>query len=247
MLWIALALAGDVDRVPEDFDTLQAAVDRGLADTIVLAAGRWEGARVHRGVRIVGEPGAIVERGPRVDGREAGLWLVEGADGTVVEGLIVDCEGPLELGVVSSARRGGLAHDVLLQDLQLRRCVRGISVIGRPGRIVEAGWGVFGARVDGRTEGPAVGIIVVNVGRVELLDNAFVGWTAATGMQGAGVALSGCRGCALVGNRFETMGAAPLVSVKDVGAVVEGGLPSADLIRAENEAWHGAWWGTPMD
>ncbi len=54
-----------VIKVPEDYLTIQAAVDAANdGDKIIVAAGEWYGAEVTKAVEIIGEEGAIIVDGP---------------------------------------------------------------------------------------------------------------------------------------------------------------------------------------
>ncbi len=255
VLWLGLVLAGGVDRVPEDFPTIQEAVDRGDGDVISVGAGRWAGARVDRAVVLEGRRGAILDTGVSVGALEVGLWLVEGADGTVVRGLGFDCDAQLDGAVFSSARQGGLARDVVVERVALRRCAQGVSVVGLPGASVDGGWTVRDSRIDGvRTEalrggsGGGIGVVAYNVSDVDIVGNAFVGWSDdAVDFASAGVVLAGCARCSVVGNRFATEGAQwGHASVVDAGATLRGGLVCRDLVVADNEAQDGAWQGVDV-
>lgn len=236
MLWITVALAGGVDRVPEDFPTIQAAVDAGQGEVISVAAGRWAGARVDRPVALEGRPGAIVDVGVSVGPLEVGFWLVDGADGVEIAGFGVDCDAQVDAGVFSSARRGGIARDVMVFDNRFRSCVQGVTVSGDGG---PARWEISGNRFDGTralalsgASGGSLGVVAYGVSAVDVVGNGFVGWIEEdVGFSSAGVALGGCVGCGVVGNVFAARGAllwrGPVVAD-------EGG--TRELVVADNDA-----------
>jgi len=252
MLWIALALAGGVDRVPEDFPSIQAAVDEGQGEVISVGPGRWAGARVDRPVAIEGRSGAVLDAGVRVGSLDVGLWLVEGARGGDVRGLAFDCDGQLDGALYSGSARGGLARDVVVEGIVAQGCVQGISIVGPAGTRVDGDWMVVGSRFDGaRTDalrggrGGGIGVLAYNVSGVEVVDNGFVGWSDdAVDFASAGVVTVGCGECSVVGNRFGTKGWQwGRASIVDAGSTVRGGLVSVDLVVADNETRDGAWRG----
>lgn len=84
----ASALAGETIRVPEDHDTIQAAVDAaGPGDTVLVSAGTYaESVTVagKRGVSIVGEGDAVVD----ADGALVGIDVSDGS-GVRITGITV--------------------------------------------------------------------------------------------------------------------------------------------------------------
>jgi len=225
LLFVVTALAADVDRVPQDFPTLQAAVDEGTAPVIRLGKGRWAGATVDRAVQIVGDE-AIIDRGVDAGRLTPALHLVAGADGVTVEGVRVDCDGQVDAGVFSSVRRGGLATDVVVRDSGFRGCVQGVTVAGDGA--TDALWWIEGNRFHGigaaplrGGQGGALGIVAVDVAMVDVVDNRFVGWVdEVEGFTTAETALVGCERCSVVGNRFEAVGGVTHEAVVEDGARV---------------------------
>lgn len=234
MLWmVTVALAAEVDRVPEDFATIQEAVDQGIAPVIEVAAGRWAGARVDRSVALRGREGAIVDVGVPVGRLSAGLWLVDGADGVRIEGFRFDCEAQVDAGVFSSARRDGLATGVQIAHNGFRGCVQGVTVAAeRDGEAPVVDWWVHDNRFHslitgplGGGEGGGIGVLGYGVGAVDVAQNRFTGWVQQAGFATAGVALVGVEGGIVIANGFWEQGGAghvPVVIEGGRGVVVEG-------------------------
>jgi nitrous oxidase accessory protein len=132
------AAAAGTLRVPDDFPTLQAAIDAASpGDEIRVAAGRHCGARVGTPVALVGERGAVIAGcpgGPTVHGRlRVGLLLAGGegapASGSVITGLAFDGAGvadgnlaPLAFGVF-----GRFVDDVVVSGNVFRGTVQAIT------------------------------------------------------------------------------------------------------------------------
>lgn len=252
---LSVALAGGVDRVPEDFATLQQAVEEGQGTVIELGPGRWAGARVDRAVTVRGLPGAIIDQGVDNGRLAVGIWLVDGADGSVVEGVTFDCHSQVDAGVYSSARRGGVVRGVEVVGNDFDGCVQGVTVAGArstpPG---DVSWTVVGNRFAGLSAEPlrggsggAIGVFAFNVGGVDVVDNRFDGWVREAGFASAGVVVAGCEGCGVVGNRFAMDGdVRGHAAVVDAGGRLAGAGVSRDLVLADNDAVDGAapWRGT---
>jgi hypothetical protein len=238
MWWVSLVWAGGIDRVPEDFDTLQRAVDEGRGSVIELAAGRHAGAVVDRSVVIRGVAGAVIDQGVEAGRLTPGLWLVDGADGVVVQGLIFDGDGALDAGVYSSVARGGVVDGVQLLGNRFERCVQAVTVVGDA-----AGWSIVGNRFDGLGAGPlrggeggGIGVYARQAEGLVVLDNLFVGWVPELGFATAGVALRDCDSCSVVGNRFAMRGGEGRhgAVVDALGGGDAGG--SQELVLADNDA-----------
>jgi len=228
------AVAGaDVDRVPEDFPTVQEAVDHGEASVIRVGAGRWAGAVVDRPVRIVGVDGAVFDRGVVAGRLTPALHLLPGASGTTVEDLVVDCHSQVDAGVFSTVRRGGVATDVVVRGNRFEGCVQGVTVAGRDEAPVDALWWVEGNTFAGLSAAPlrggtggVLGVVAMNVALVDVVDNRFEGWAdEVERFRSAETALVGCERCSVVANGFGVVGGATHAAVVDEGSravVVDG-------------------------
>lgn len=241
-----------VDRVPQDFPTLQAAVDQGHAPTIVLGPGRWTGAVLTRKVALVGE-GAVIDAGvPVPGGATAALVLPGEASGSSIEGLSVDCRGDgLDLGVYASAARlGSAADDVTVAHDLFRGCVQAVTDAG--GRrascddeAVDGGafWSIHDNVVDGIVgrfdaghAGGGVGVFVFNATGAHVYANTFLGEASAPAPNAAsGVALAGCLDCAVESNRF-LVRSARWAAITNAGATLPGAVASRRLLLADNDA-----------
>jgi hypothetical protein len=92
----AIALVGPAAHaakwgVPEDFATIQAAIDSTSVadgDRIMVAPGNHAGAYVTKAVEIKGEDGAVIETGPmHPAGLSMGFRLLAGSDGATISHL----------------------------------------------------------------------------------------------------------------------------------------------------------------
>ncbi len=252
-LLAAAALAGPVDRVPQDFPTLQDALDRGTADVIHLGPGTWAGARVDRPVHLVGE-GAILTSGPKARGERAALILGPGASGSTLEGLVFDCESDtLDLGVWSSARTGDVAHEVEITRNSFLGCVQAVTNAGSRQRTcatadVDGGrfWSVHDNVFDGlatRTDrggsGGGVAVLLYNTHGADVYDNVFTGAVEDDArFATSGVGLAGCVDCTVSGNTFQVTGGRYWYSaVTNAGAQLGGAVASRNLLLADDDAF----------
>lgn len=247
------ALAASVDRVPQDFPTLQDAIDRGSAPTISVAPGVWAGAVLSRPVHLVTD-GAIVARGPALGRTRAGLLLPEAASGSTVEGFLFDCtSAQLDLGIVGSVGQlGSIASGVEIVDNRFAGCVQAITNAGRPQARCDtaevdggAWWTIRNNVVDGlasRTDrgdrSGGVGVLLYNALGADVFGNRFTGSVRdERGFATAGVALAGCVDCTVVDNLFEVAGGRFWYSaVRNDGARLSGAVASRSLLLSGNDA-----------
>ena len=117
-----------VDRVPEDFPTLQEAIDLGSAATIQVASGEYAGAVVDRSVALVCKGQCMITTGVPVSSSEAGLVLTSRSDGSQIRGFdFVD----LDLGVYASCETLGAAPDgVSVERNAFVNTAQGVTVNG---------------------------------------------------------------------------------------------------------------------
>ncbi|MCB9688787.1 MAG: hypothetical protein H6738_23740 [Alphaproteobacteria bacterium] len=241
-----------VDRVPQDFPTLQDAVDQGHAPTIVLGPGHWAGAVLTRPVALIGE-GAVIDVGvPVPGGATAALVLPAEATGSSIEGLSVDCRGEaLDLGVYASAARlGSAADDVTVAHDLFRGCVQAVTNVGSARSSCDATdvdggawWTVHDNVVDGivgrfdqGARGGGVGFFVFNATGAHLYANTFLGEASAPAPNAAsGIALAGCQDCAVENNRF-LVRSARWAAITNAGASLPGAVATRRLLLADNDA-----------
>jgi hypothetical protein len=93
---LSTAQAVNVWSVPGDFETIQQAVDDPgvlAGDMIMVASGGHEGAKVEKGVNIVGEDGAYITSGVVASGGNYAGFYVNGteANGASISNFTIDC------------------------------------------------------------------------------------------------------------------------------------------------------------
>lgn len=243
-----------IDRVPQDFATIQDAIDRGTSGEIVVGPGSWAGAVVRRKVSLRGL-GARIETGPSARGIRAGFVLGGPASGSSVTGFTFDCQtGAVDLAVLGSARRtGAVADSVRIAENTFLGCVQGVTNAGPPTsgctsmEPVRGGayWTVadnhflgFGTQTSSGATGGGLGVVVYNAVGAEILDNVFEGSIDdRPRIATAGVALAGCQACTVAFNDFRVTGSrywwSPLLNK---GAAQDGAAPSRDLLIVGNDA-----------
>jgi hypothetical protein len=204
------AAAPNVDRVPEEYATIQQAVDQGSARVISVAAGEYAGALVSRGVAIVcRSPGAcaITSGDSPFSALSAGFVLDGGASGASIRGF--EFAG-LDLGVFASCESvGSVPSDVSISQNTFVDAAQAITLIG--GCDDAGNWSVARNRFeDLRSDisecGGGLGVWVVDAARVRIEDNQFTGTIAAppcgAAFTTAGISLSGVDGAYIARNRF---------------------------------------------
>jgi len=255
LLALLQAQAGDVDRVPEDFATIQAAVDQGTSPVIQVSPGQWTGAVVNRPVRIEALPGAVIDRGTRIRrGVRSAFSLGPAADGTEITGFVVDCRArALDLGVYGSVTQmGGAADSVAVTGNSFLGCVQGVTNAGSPveecvpthldgGRywVVEDNtFTGFTSRSDAGTRGGGIGVVLFNVHAADVVNNRFDGHVEDTPkFATTGINLAGCSDCTVAGNEFAVAGGTHFwTAVANNGFAQRGAAASTGLILADNDA-----------
>ncbi|HHO50007.1 MAG TPA: hypothetical protein ENK18_03840 [Deltaproteobacteria bacterium] len=249
-----LALAATVDRVPEDFPTIQRAIDQGDAPTIHVAAGAWAGAVLSRPVHLVAD-GAIIVEGVRLGPTRAGFVLPGRASGSTIEGFVFDCTSRrLDLGVYGSeARMHSVADRIEVVDNRFAGCVQAITNAGGPveacrSEAVDGGswWTIRNNTIDGlasRTDrggaGGGVGVLLYNVLGADVFGNRFTGSVQDDArFATSGVALAGCIDCTVSDNQFEVSGGRFWYSaVSNAGALLDGAVASRNLLLSGNDAY----------
>lgn len=254
LLLSGLVLAGDVDRVPKDFPTIQQAVDKGTAPVIEVAAGTWAGAVVDRPVSILGAPGASITRGVKIrPGARAAFGLTGAADGAEIHGFHVDCTTrALDLGVYASVPRlDGAAQSVVVAHNTFEGCVQGITNAGSPvatcSAPVDGGsyWVIennvfdgFPTVTDTGGTGGGIGVMVFNATGADIVNNRFQGQVQDTHrFSTTGINLAGCVDCTVAANDFAVTGGTHFwTAVSNNGFAQAGGSASSGLILADNDA-----------
>lgn len=148
-----VSFAQATHRVPEDFPTIQLAVNNANAgDTIRVGPGRWCGARITKAMNLVGEGATIMGCPPGIPGpvgnmNRRGFFVNIVASGTSIRGFIFDGNG------FSDTNRGPLAlgidadfgtSDVVVDSNRFLGGVGGIQAFG-------SGWFVTHNVFDGFT------------------------------------------------------------------------------------------------
>jgi hypothetical protein len=108
------AFSQAIHRVPQDFPTIQSAVNNSNAgDTIRVGPGRWCGARITKTLNLVGEGATIMGCPPGIPGpvgsaARRGFFVNAAASGTTIRSFTFDGKGfsdtnldPLALGIQS--------------------------------------------------------------------------------------------------------------------------------------------------
>lgn len=250
----ATAPAATVDRVPQDFPTIQAAVDHGTAPTIRVAPGTYTGATLTRAVHVQGQD-AVITRGVRARGLRAAFALPAAASGSAVSGMVVDCSHKgLDLGVYASSRRlGSAAGDVEVFGNRFVSCAQAVTNAGGAAAAcstdrVDGGayWAVhdnvidgIATRSDGGRSGGGVGILLYNTEGADVYGNLFVGSVQdRPEFATTGVGLAGCVDCTVSGNQFQVAGGRYWYSaVSNSGANLPGAVASRNLLLADNDAF----------
>ena len=251
---VASALAGPVDRVPEDFPTIQHAIDEGSAPVISVGPGEWRGAVVDRPVTVQARPGAVITNGLRGPGARYGFGLTGEADGTVIRGFTFDCRSQrLHLGVYASRVNlpGDAADDVLVAENTFLGCTQGVTNTGHPRRSCQpatvdggANWVIEGNVFDGiasrgiTAEGGGIGIYLLNVRAADVVDNRFRGRVDDNPrFATSGVGLAGCWDCVVAANDFAvTGGVHDWTAVNNLGFYQPGAAASENVLITQNDA-----------
>ncbi len=250
---VATALATPVDRVPEDFATIQQAVDEGSAPMISVGPGTWQGATVTRPVRVFGS-GAVIVEGVRSAGERVAFALPRQATDSTIEGFVIDCasSGKLDLGVLGSARRlDGVADHVTVRDNTFLGCVQGVTNAGPAEGTCESSvaggayWVVEGnqfhgiaTRSDRGVSGGGVGVLIYNAEGADVRGNSFDGTVDdRRDFATSGISLAGCIDCSVSDNNFAMNGAEHwFTAVHNGGAQIGGAVASRNLQLVDNDA-----------
>jgi hypothetical protein len=261
MLWLNLAMqtalaaapAPSSVRVPEDFPTIQAAIDGSRAPRIFVGPGDYAGAYVTRPVRLEAVGSRIVS-GPAYDGIGVGFALSGEADGAQITGFTFDCgHSTIDVGVYASARRFGSAPDrVTVHANRFVQCVQGVANAGHPTREctpskVDGGvdWridsnafeGIRSVAHSGRPIG-GIGILLFNASFADVVGNTFSGRIQdSRHFTTSGVLVAGCWDCSVVANGFTVTGGSSYWSaVSNMGFAQDGAAASRGLVIADNDA-----------
>ncbi|TNE91156.1 MAG: hypothetical protein EP330_05790 [Deltaproteobacteria bacterium] len=256
-LLVGSALAADVDRVPEDFATIQDAVDHGTASVIVVGPGQWAGATVDRPVSIQGKDAVIVS-GTRKRGAAIAFPMKESASGSEIVGFTFDCTSKkLDLGVYASVQHmGGAPDEVNVSNNTFLSCVQGVTNTGSRTEECESGdvdggkyWTVqgndfrgFSTHTDTGSFVGGIGVYMFNVSSNDVYNNTFSGWVQDTPkFTTGGIVLAGCKDCVIAENNFAVGGGKYYwASVSNLGYYQDGAAPSERVSIVANNAAHDA-------
>jgi len=154
---------GNVWHVPDDFATIQDAIDSMLVadgDTIFVGPGNHAGALIDRAVEIKGEDGAVIDSGPmHPAGLSQGFRLLAGSDGTVISHLRFE----VDLAIMN----GAAIDDVTVAHCTFANTIQGIS------NWSGSGWTIsYNTITDLRTRnGGGIGILVADYSGGVVTDN----------------------------------------------------------------------------
>lgn len=242
-----------VDRVPQDFPTIQAAVDRGTAPTILVAPGTYAGAVIDRPVSLQGK-GAVITSGVRQRGASIAFPMDAGASGSEIVGFTVDCTSrKLDMGVYASVQHIGSAPDnVNIEGNHFQGCVQSVTNTGSRAYECESGrvdggrnWTVQGNHFDSFTTYTdsglfvgGIGVYLFNVSTNDVYDNRFSGTVEDTPkFTTGGVVLAGCKDCVVAENDFAVDGTKyHWASVANLGFYQDGAAPSERVSILANDA-----------
>jgi len=175
------AAAGGADRVPQEFATIQDAIDNGTSATIHVGKGNWAGATVTRTVEIIATGKAVIDQGVAItQGVDAGFALTSDADGSQIRGFVFD---DVDLGIYSSCGRlGSVASDVVISHNTFINSAQGVNVIestcgGGDGWLIEHNT-FHDIRADISNCGGGLGVFLVNSSGTSVLHNTFKGTLA---------------------------------------------------------------------
>jgi hypothetical protein len=134
-----ISFAQATHRVPQDFDTIQSAVNNANAgDTIRVGPGRWCGARITKTLNLVGEGATIMGcpagvPGPVGNLARIGFFINSVASGTSIRSFIFDGQGfsdanrtPLALGI----NAGFITNNVTVDSNRFLGGLGGIQAFG---------------------------------------------------------------------------------------------------------------------
>ncbi len=249
---LAPAFAAQVDRVPEDFATIQDAVSNGTAAMIEVGPGEWKGAVISRSVSIIGDHASIVA-GPTVRGARAGFTLTGDADGTEIRGFDFACTSPrLDLGVYASSSQLGRADKVVIAENTFTSCVQGVTNRGTPHAeckpskvdggslwlIEDNKFNGFATVTDRGHQGGGLGIYIQNARAADIIGNTFTGWIQDNAdFSTSGVSVGGCQDCTVAANDFTVQGGKHYwTAVSNLGFYSADTAASVGLIIADNDA-----------
>jgi len=246
------AFAAQVDRVPEDFATIQEAVSEGTAPMIEVGPGDWKGAAIDRPVAIIGHHAKIIS-GPTVRGAHAGFTVNGDADGSEIRGFDFACtSNRLDLGVYANTPILGKADNIVIAENTFNQCVQGVTNRGRPHAeckpekinggslwlIEDNEFNGFSTTTDNGRSGGGLGIYIQNARAADVIGNTFSGWIQDTSIfSTSGVSVAGCVDCTIAANDFKVKGGKFYwTAVSNLGFFNANAAASTGLIVADNDA-----------
>jgi hypothetical protein len=133
LCFLATSAHGKVTKVPQDYATIQAAVDAAASgDTIMVGPGSWAGATIKKEVTLIGEGNPVISTGPFLSGiRQVGFYL-NGISwtpsGTTIRGFTFDGTGNAASGAnLAFAIFGRKANSITVTHCTVLGTIQGIT------------------------------------------------------------------------------------------------------------------------
>jgi len=151
------ALQPPIRRVPQDFATIQLAVDNAnVGDTVQVGTGRWCGASITKTLSLIGEGATIMgcseSPGPFGEFFKAGFTIEPDASGTSIRHFVFDGDGisdinrdPLATGIATST----CADNLLIDSNTLQGGLLDIIINGNNNRVTQNTFDGFTMLSDG--------------------------------------------------------------------------------------------------
>jgi hypothetical protein len=211
-------------RVPEDFPTIQLAVNHANAgDTIHVGPGRWCGARITKTLNLVGEGATIMgcppgNPGPLGNLFKIGFWVNRAAPGTSISHFVFDGNGisdtnraPLAIGIETGCI-GTCTDDVVIDSNTFQGGLFNIIIGGNNNQVTRNVFDGFTILSDGSggsaildLGGPITGnAILYNqiTSAVPPGDFSFASWINEVDVPFAGIIVSGTDGAVIANNKI---------------------------------------------
>lgn len=199
-----------MDRVPEEFPSLQEAVDSGTAPVIRVTTGKYHGAVLNRPVKLICVGTCEITTGILITPNlSAGLVVEEGASGSSIVGFDFVA---VDLGIISSCVSAGTAaDDVTVAQNNFFDTSQGVTVTGSDCDTGNNWKIIHNTFLDIRSDisncGGGLGIYLVEASGAKILHNRFRGTLSEPPCGSifitAGISLSGCSDSLIKSNDFE--------------------------------------------
>jgi len=106
-----------VCHLPDDYTTIQDAIEDTECVKIIVGSGEWDGALVDRPVEITSEGNAIINNGPaHSSGLIQGFRLLAGSDGTIISHLQFEVDFPVMNG--EGVDNVTISHNSMINSIQ---------------------------------------------------------------------------------------------------------------------------------